>query len=76
MDHVNRQGTDQALDEAARVLKPGGDFLLMVIAREKWAKFTFGLLLSHAGPHGAAWWATRDQRPLLIRGVVAYLRLL
>jgi ubiquinone/menaquinone biosynthesis C-methylase UbiE len=56
MDHVNRQGTDQALAEAARVLKPGGDFLLMVIANEKWARFAFGPLLSHGGTRGGQWW--------------------
>jgi len=56
MDHLNRSGTDQALAEAARVLKPGGDFLLMLIANEKWAKFTFGPLLSHGGFRGATWW--------------------
>src|SRR6266849_8441325 len=27
MDHLNRQGSDQSLTEAARVIKPGGDFL-------------------------------------------------
>ena len=58
IDHLNRQGTDQALAEAARVLKPGGDLLLMIIANEKWAKFAFGPLLSHGGPRGAAWWTT------------------
>lgn len=58
MDHLNRKGTDQSLAEAARVLKPGGDFLLMLIANEKWAKFTFGPLLSHGGFRGAGWWAS------------------
>jgi SAM-dependent methyltransferase len=62
MDHVNRQGTDQALTEAARVLKPGGDFLLMVIANERWAKFAFGPLLSHGGTRGAEWWTTHVER--------------
>src|SRR5436190_16564745 len=31
IDHLNRQGINQSLAEAARVVKPGGDFLLMVI---------------------------------------------
>lgn len=56
MDHLNRQGSDQSLAEAARVLKPGGDFLLMVIANEAWGKFTFGPLLAHGGFRGAGWW--------------------
>ncbi len=55
MDHLNRQGSAQALAEAARVLKPGGDFLLMIIANEKWAKFAFGPLLSHS-TRPTSWW--------------------
>ena len=62
IDHLNRQGTDQALAEAARVLKPGGDFLLAVISNEKWAKFAFGPLLSHGGTRGADWWTTHVQK--------------
>jgi ubiquinone/menaquinone biosynthesis C-methylase UbiE len=62
IDHLNRQGSDQSLAEAARVLKPGGDFLLTVIANEKWAKFTFGPLLSHGGTRGADWWTTHVQK--------------
>lgn len=61
IDHLNRQGIDGALAEAARVVKPGGDFLLMVIAQEPWVKFTFGPLLTHRGPRGRAWWAERLQ---------------
>src|SRR5438552_6889354 len=61
IDHLNRQGTDQALAEAARVVKPGGDFLLMVIGDEPWAKFTFGPLLKHGGARGSAWWTARVQ---------------
>ncbi len=62
IDHLNRQGTDQALAEAARVLKPGGDFLLAIISNEKWAKFAFGPLLSHGGTRGADWWTTHVQK--------------
>jgi ubiquinone/menaquinone biosynthesis C-methylase UbiE len=62
IDHLNRQGTDQALAEAARVLKPGGELLLMIIANEKWAKFAFGPLLSHGGPRGADWWTAHVQQ--------------
>ena len=58
MDHLNRQGSDEALAEAARVTKPGGDFLLMVIENEPWAKFTFGPLMAHGGTRGAGWWST------------------
>src|SRR5262249_35108379 len=61
IDHVNRQGINQSLAEAARVLKPGGDFLLMVIANEPWAHFAFGPLLAHGGTRDAAWWNARLQ---------------
>ena len=33
-----------------------------VIANEKWAKFTFGPLLSHGGMRGADWWTTHVQK--------------
>ena len=62
MDHLNRQGSDQSLAEAARVIKPRGDFLLMVIANEPWAKFTFGPLMAHGGTRGADWWSGHVQR--------------
>jgi ubiquinone/menaquinone biosynthesis C-methylase UbiE len=62
MDHVNRQGSDEALAEAARVLRPGGELLLMLIANEKWAKFAFGPLLSHGGTRGTAWWVEHVQK--------------
>jgi SAM-dependent methyltransferase len=57
MDHVNRAGSEQAIAEAARVLKSGGEFLLMVIAEEPWAKFAFGPLLKHGGARRSDWWA-------------------
>ena len=62
MDHLNRQGSDQSLAEAARVIKPGGDLLLMLIANEPWAKFTFGPLMAHGGTRGTDWWSEHVQR--------------
>ena len=59
IDHLNRQGISQALAEAARVVKPGGDFLLMVIGKERWGQFAFGPLLQHGGPRGSVWWNER-----------------
>ena len=61
IDHLGRQGSKQALGEAARVVKPGGDFLLMVIGKEPWGQFAFGPLLMHGGPRGQAWWSEQVQ---------------
>lgn len=61
MDHLNRAGTQQSLAEAARVLKPGGEFLLMVINKDFWLQFMFGPLLLHGGPRGEAWWTAQVQ---------------
>ena len=56
MDHVNRAGSDQAIAEVARVLKPGGEFLLMVVGEEPWSKFAFGPLVKHGGARPPDWW--------------------
>ncbi len=61
VDHLNRAGVERSLAEAARVLKPGGEFLLMVIAKDPWLQFTFGPLLLHAGTRGPEWWTSRLQ---------------
>jgi SAM-dependent methyltransferase len=59
VDHVGREGAKQALAEAMRVLKPGGDFLLILVGNDRWAKFAFGPMLSHGGARGPAWWRER-----------------
>ena len=56
IDHLGRAGAQTALAEADRVLKPRGDFLLMLVANDGWAKLAFGPLLSHGGTYGADWW--------------------
>jgi SAM-dependent methyltransferase len=55
-DHLGGAGARQAMAEAARVLKPGGDFLLMLVANDAWVKVAFGPLLAHGGVRGPAWW--------------------
>ena len=61
VDHLDRQGISQSLAEAARVVKPGGDFLLILVGKEPWVQFAFGPLIMHNGARGSAWWATRLQ---------------
>jgi ubiquinone/menaquinone biosynthesis C-methylase UbiE len=56
IDHLNRDGRTQALGEARRVLKPGGQFLLMVIAKDLWVKFTWGPLFMHTRLPGLDRW--------------------
>jgi len=60
-EHLNREGIQTSLAEGARVVKPGGDFLLMLIAKEPWLQYTFGPMLVHQGFHGAEWWTPRLQ---------------
>jgi SAM-dependent methyltransferase len=56
VDHLNRAGIKQALGEAARAIKPGGDFLLILVANDGWAKLAYGPLLAHGGTRGKGWW--------------------
>jgi hypothetical protein len=39
----------RSLAEASRVLKPGGEFLMMVVTKDLWLTATFGPLLLHSG---------------------------
>lgn len=59
IDHLSRDGIRQSLAEAARVLKPGGEFLLMVIGKDPWLQYAFGPLLLHSGTRGTSWWTSR-----------------
>jgi SAM-dependent methyltransferase len=58
IDHLNSDGVTASLSEASRVLKPGGEFLLMVITKDFWLQFTFGPLLLHSGMRGPERWAS------------------
>jgi len=56
IDHLGRQGSEKAINEAARVLKPGGEFLMMVIAKDGWLTYTFGPMLVHARMRASSTW--------------------
>ena len=62
MDHLNREGIDRALSETARVVEPGGEFLLVLIHPDAWLKFAFGPLLLHGHTRGADWWSQQLSR--------------
>jgi SAM-dependent methyltransferase len=46
IDHLNRDGVTKALAEVARVLKPGGEFLFLVLNVDGWVRLAYPL------PHG------------------------
>jgi len=45
--HDNSSGIPKALAEAARVLKPGGEFLLMVVNVDAWMRFASPHAMGH-----------------------------
>ena len=47
IDHLRRADIPVALAEAARVLKPGGAFLLMVVNADAWARFASPHAVGH-----------------------------
>jgi SAM-dependent methyltransferase len=56
IDHLNREGIAKALSEASRVLKPGGDFLLILITKELWIDVAWGPVVMHSHMHGPRAW--------------------
>ena len=46
IDHLNREGVTKSLEEVSRVLRPGGEFLLLVLNVDWWVKVAYPL------PHG------------------------
>jgi ubiquinone/menaquinone biosynthesis C-methylase UbiE len=47
IDHLNRKGIQQSLAEMARVLRPNGQFLLMVINTDAWVRFAYPFFYVH-----------------------------
>lgn len=56
MEHVGREGARQAVSEAHRVVRPGGQFLLMVVNDDWSTRLLFGPLLMHDHLPSADWW--------------------
>lgn len=53
IDHLRRADIERALAEVARVLRPNGEFLLMVINPDRWTRLAYPHL-PHHGYFGAA----------------------
>ncbi len=47
IDHLNRDGISRALAETRRVLKPGGDFLLLVLNPDVWIRVALPMFHEH-----------------------------
>ena len=47
IDHLRRADVERALAEVARVLRPDGEFLLMVINPDGWTRLAYPLFLHH-----------------------------
>jgi ubiquinone/menaquinone biosynthesis C-methylase UbiE len=59
IDHLDSKGAASALSEAFRVLKPGGEFLLMVLHKDFWINLAFGPLAMHSHMPDQAQWIQR-----------------
>ena len=57
IDHLGRKGAESTLSETARVLRPGGEFLMLVLAKDYWLQFAWGPLLLHARMPSQDQWA-------------------
>jgi SAM-dependent methyltransferase len=56
VDHLRHDEIGQALTEARRVLKPRGEFLLIVTGGDFWMLYSFGPLLIHSKGVPADFW--------------------
>lgn len=73
IDHLRRDGIERALAEAHRVLRPGGDFLLMVLNVDAWVKVAYPLPHGHgyfsAAPPAEFWRGVLDKAGFDVREV-------
>jgi len=58
IDHVNREGSAQTVKEVARVLRPGGEFLLLIMRADWRLRLAYPLPHLHVGGRGDQWWRT------------------
>jgi SAM-dependent methyltransferase len=58
IDHIRRDGIPRALSEARRVLKPGGEFLLMIVNVDWWALLTSPPAMAHHPRANPVRWRT------------------
>jgi SAM-dependent methyltransferase len=47
IDHLDREGVERSLAEIERVLKPGGQFLLMVVNPDLWIRIAYPFFVHH-----------------------------
>ena len=57
------------------MVKPGGDFLLILVANDRWAKLAFGPMLTHGGTRGREWWTggLRDAGFAVVEEIISLL---
>jgi SAM-dependent methyltransferase len=73
IDHLSREGIDRALAETHRVLRPGGDFLLMVLNVDAWVKVAYPVPHGHgyfsAAPPSEFWRGVLEKAGFEVRDV-------
>jgi len=70
IDHLNKEGVERTLAEVARVLRPDGQFLLMVVNPDIWTKVALPFLHGH-GYFGAPSIPDRWRSHLAAAGLTA-----
>ena len=55
IDHISRDGIPKALSEAGRILKPGGEFLLMIVNVDWWVLLTSPPMAHHPRANPVRW---------------------
>jgi len=50
IDHLQRADVDRTFAEMTRVLKPGGEFLLLVVNQDAWIRTALPFFVHHGWP--------------------------